>query len=143
MMSAARSITGLLGHARFWFAQIGSGKCESSLQRGTTCQCTCGTTLPKLARLIFVGAMRSLRADSVTHTAFINAERCSMGRSVISAAWWFSMTRQNPGHAGSLTRIILYKSAAYKMSSSTARQSGQVDIMIWGSLFKSLVAKVV
>gem|GEM_PF-5396343 len=106
-------------------AHIGSGKCVSSAQRGIMCQCRCGTILPKLARLILVGCIRDRKEDSTTHTAFIRAERSSIGRSVISAAWRLRITRQKPGHAGSFTATIRYRSLLNKMSSPLLMHRGQ------------------
>ena len=40
-----------------------SGKCASSTKRAITCQCTCGTTLPRLARFTLSGLYSRRSAD--------------------------------------------------------------------------------
>ena len=78
-------------------AQIGLGKWRSSRKRGTTCQCTWGVMLPRLARFILSGCIVSLTAASTANTTAISASRSSRESSPISRACRLSITRTKPG----------------------------------------------
>lgn len=56
--------------SRCGVAQTGAGKWRSSAKRGITCQCRCGTTLPRLARLILSGRSTSRSMASTCSTVF-------------------------------------------------------------------------
>ena len=79
-------------------AQIGAGKWLSSRQRGITCQCRCGTRLPRLARLILSGCMILRSARSVANTTSMKWRASPSASWLISATCRFQTTRQTPGN---------------------------------------------
>ena len=80
---AARA-SGGTPRSRCGAAQMGFGKWRSSANRGTTCQCTWGVMLPRLARFILWGCIVSRTAASTANTTAMRPLRSPSPRSPIS-----------------------------------------------------------